>query len=98
MRNASCYQTSIIASAPAGSRPSPEAVEGGPIAKLRDGDRVRVGSEAGVLDALVDEAEWSARPLATADLSAHEHGLGRELFRAFRHAVGTAESGAAVAV
>jgi phosphogluconate dehydratase len=83
---------------PAAIHASPEAVDGGPIAKLRDGDRVRVDAEAGMLEALVDETEWSARPAATADLAAHEHGLGRELFRAFRQAVGPAESGAAVAV
>ena len=83
---------------PAAIHVSPEAVDGGPIARLRDGDRVRIDPEAGLIEALVEEAEWSAREAAKADLSAHEQGLGRELFQAFRNAVGTAESGASVAV
>jgi phosphogluconate dehydratase len=83
---------------PAAIHVSPEAAEGGPIARLREGDMVRLDAEAGTLAALVPEAEWAARVPATADLSGNEHGLGRELFGAFRHLVGTAASGAAVVV
>jgi phosphogluconate dehydratase len=83
---------------PAAIHVSPEAAEGGPIARLREGDIVRLDAEAGTLAALVPEADWAARAPATADLSGNEHGLGRELFGAFRQLVGTAAGGAAVVV
>jgi phosphogluconate dehydratase len=83
---------------PAAIHVSPEAARGGPIAKLRDGDVVRVDSAAGRLDVLVDAAAWAARAPAIGDLSANAHGLGRELFTAFRSTVGPAEAGAAVVV
>ena len=79
---------------PAAIHVCPEAAEGGPIARLRDGDVVRVDAEAGVLEALVEAGEWAARAPATADLAADAHGLGRELFAAFRANVGPASSGA----
>ncbi len=47
---------------------------------------------------LVDAAAWATRTPAVADLSANAHGLGRELFAAFRSTVGSAETGAAVIV
>ncbi|MCK8783208.1 phosphogluconate dehydratase [Roseomonas sp. NAR14] len=75
---------------------TPEALEGGPIARVRDGDMVRVDAVAGRLDVLVEPAEWAARAPATADLSASQAGVGRELFAAFRAGVGSAEAGAAV--
>ncbi len=43
---------------------SPEAVVGGGLALLQTGDRVRLDLNAGTLDAVVDEAEWSARRAA----------------------------------
>jgi phosphogluconate dehydratase len=83
---------------PAAIHVSPEGARGGPIAKLRDGDVVRLDAAAGRLDALVDAAAWAARAPAVADLSANAHGLGRELFAPFRSTVGPAEAGAAVVV
>ena len=83
---------------PAAIHLSPEALDGGPIARLRDGDRVRLDAPAGRLEVLVPAEEWAARPLAAADLEPEHSGLGRELFAAFRSAVGSAETGAAVAV
>ncbi len=83
---------------PAAIHVTPEAAEGGPIAQLRDGDIVRVDVDAGRLDVLVDPVEFAARPPATADLAANGAGVGRELFAAFRRAVGSAETGAAVVV
>ncbi|MBL4805700.1 MAG: phosphogluconate dehydratase [Rhodobacteraceae bacterium] len=73
---------------------SPEALDGGPLARLIDGDIVRVDAVAGTLDVL-DEAALE-RPLATADLSANSVGTGRELFEIFRKFVGPAETGASV--
>ena len=81
---------------PAAIHLTPEAAGGGPIAKLRDGDPVRLDAAAGRLEALVDAAAWGAREPATADLDQHQDGLGRELFAPFRAAVGPAERGAAV--
>ncbi len=72
---------------------TPEAVENGPIAKLRDGDIVRVDAEAGTLDVLAP-ADWSSRAPAQIGVSANACGLGRELFTLFRANVCTAEQGA----
>jgi phosphogluconate dehydratase len=73
---------------------TPEAVDAGPLGKLRDGDIVRLDATAGTLDALVDAAEWAARVPATHDGDGHHHGLGRELFALLRNAVGAADRGA----
>ncbi len=79
---------------PAAIHVSPEALDGGPIAKLRDGDMVRVDAEAGTLEVLVED--FDSRELATADLSSYQHGTGRDLFAAFRNAVGPATTGASI--
>jgi len=82
---------------PAAIHVTPEAIHGGPLARLQDGDVIRLDSHTGTLEAKVTEATLHARPLARADLSAHDSGMGRELFRLFRaHAAG-AELGAGVA-
>jgi phosphogluconate dehydratase len=69
---------------PAAIHVSPEALGGGPIGKIRDGDLIRVCAEEGVLQALVDPAEWDARETAEAPLPAE--GTGRELFAMMREA------------
>ncbi|MFO1105667.1 MAG: phosphogluconate dehydratase [Amaricoccus sp.] len=71
---------------------SPEALDGGPLARLRDGDLVRVDATAGTLDVLTPGA--LDRPVVHPDLSANGFGVGRELFAAFRAHVGAAEAGA----
>ena len=81
---------------PAAIHVTPEAVDGGAIAKIRDGDLMRVDAAGGRLAALVDEAEWAARLPAGADLSSSQVDVGRELFAAFRSAVGTADTGASI--
>jgi phosphogluconate dehydratase len=81
---------------PAAIHVTPEAVTGGPIAKVRDGDLLRVDAETGRLEVLMDEAEFEARTPATADLSEHQQGVGRDLFAAFRAAAGPADEGAHV--
>jgi phosphogluconate dehydratase len=81
---------------PAAIHVTPEAVDGGPIARIRDGDIVRVDAMAGRLEVLVDAGEFAARAPATADLSAHQHGVGRDLFAAFRALAGPADEGAHV--
>jgi len=81
---------------PAAIHLSPEAVDGGSIAKVQDGDLLRVDAEAGVIEVLADG--FDARTPVTADLSANEAGLGRELFAAFRGGCGLSSEGAAVVV
>ncbi len=76
---------------PAAIHVTPEAYLGGPLAKLRDGDMVRVCAERGELTALVDPAEWEARELAPAPPAAL--GTGRELFALLRHHSDPAEKG-----
>jgi len=76
---------------------SPEALAGGPLARLRDGDVVRVCAQTGTLSALVDEAEWDRREVARLDpeeADVNAHGLGRELFAGMRRNVLSAEEGA----
>lgn len=79
---------------PAAIHVVPEALEGGPIARLRDGDLLRVDAETGALDILTEGV--LARDPVTADLSGNQFGTGRDLFAAFRAAVGSADTGASV--
>lgn len=79
-------------SVPAAIHVSPEALDGGAIAKLQDGDVLRVDAVAGTLDILTDGV--SDRACVEADLSANAFGLGRELFAGFRKDVGSADTGA----
>jgi len=77
---------------PAAIHLSPEALGGGPIAKLRDGDLVRVCAENGQIEALVDTAEWDSREMPTPPPAPYD--TGRELFALFRHHSDLAEAGA----
>ena len=81
---------------PAAIHVTPEATDGGPIAKLRDGDMLRLDADAGTLEVLVDADEFAARPAVVADLSHNEWGTGRELFAAFRRITGRADRGASI--
>jgi len=81
---------------PAAIHISPEAALGGPLAKLVDGDVVRLNATNGTLTVLADD--FDARPVATMDLSQNSAGLGRELFDVFRENVGLATNGACVAL
>jgi phosphogluconate dehydratase len=82
---------------PAAIHVSPEALAGGPLARVRDGDIIRLDAAAGTLQALVDPVLWAARDVAVLpDASAEDngHGLGRELFAGMRRNVTSAEEGA----
>ncbi|WP_170366641.1 phosphogluconate dehydratase [Ruegeria arenilitoris] len=79
---------------PAAIHVCPEALDGGPVAKLRDGDLLRVDAVRGQLEILTPGV--LERPVATADLSAHQYGVGRDLFTTFRNAVGSADAGASI--
>jgi phosphogluconate dehydratase len=80
---------------PAAIHVSPEVLAGGALGKIRDGDLIRLDANTGLLQALVDDAEWAARTIDRPDLSACQTGMGRELFAMFRHSVSAAEEGAA---
>ena len=75
---------------------TPEAAAGGAIAKIRDGDIIRLDAPAGKLEVKVGAEEWASRPLETYDVTASHVGLGRELFGAFRREAGPADKGAAL--
>ena len=79
---------------PAAIHVCPEALDGGPLARLRDGDLLRVDAAGGTLDILTDGV--LDRAPAVADLSAHHAGMGRELFSAFREMTSPATEGAMV--
>jgi len=81
---------------PAAIHVTPESADGGPLARVLDGDVIRLDAEKGTLEVLVDAATFAAREPLRPDLSANDYGVGRELFAVFRDAVGDAESGASV--
>src|SRR3569833_1767369 len=81
---------------PAAIHVTPEAVDGGPISKLRDGDMLRLDADTGTLTFLGDEREFLSRTPATEDQRREHYGMGRELFAGFRALVGAADRGASV--
>ncbi|WP_137135675.1 phosphogluconate dehydratase [Rhizobium sp. FKY42] len=81
---------------PAAIHVTPEASDGGPIARIQTGDLIRLDAVNGTLEVLVDAAEFEVRPPAEANLDANEFGMGRELFAPFRRHVGPADQGASV--
>ncbi|MCU9924982.1 phosphogluconate dehydratase [Aeromonas caviae] len=78
---------------PAAIHVTPEALHGGAIGLLADGDLLRVDAESGRLDCLTD---LSGRPQAEIDLTLEQEGWGRELFSVMRRAVSSAECGATI--
>ena len=82
---------------PAAIHLTPEASAGGPIAKIRDGDIIRLNATVGMVNVLVDEDEWAEREVAELPDSKRQnnsHGMGRELFGGMRKNVLSAEEGA----
>ena len=75
---------------------APEALDGGLIGKLLDGDMIRVDAHLGRLEVLTQGVD--DRAPAQPDLSANSHGVGRELFEIFRQNAGPATMGAGVVV
>ena len=78
---------------PAAIHVTPEAARGGPLAKLRDGDIIRIDGDAGALQALVAAGEWEARA-AAADSTPPATDMGRNLFALNRALVTPADQGA----
>ncbi len=81
---------------PAAIHLTPEAVEGGILAKIIDGDVIRLDAQKGTLVVLVDEAVLNSRPVAQHNVEGSAHGMGRELFASFRASAGPANEGASV--
>jgi phosphogluconate dehydratase len=82
---------------PAAIHVTPEAADGGPLAKLRDGDIVRLDAKNGTLEALVPSHDWAVREHARMPdhlRESNRRGIGRELFTAFRRNALNAEQGA----
>jgi phosphogluconate dehydratase len=81
---------------PAAIHVTPEALDGGVIGKIRDGDIIRIDATNGMLEVLADEAELASRDPEVPDLSANRHGMGRELFEVFRKNASYSYDGATV--
>jgi phosphogluconate dehydratase len=82
---------------PAAIHVSPEAAAGGPLAKVRDGDVIRLDAPAGTLQVLVADDVWAARDTVVMPPTLRETngiGMGRELFAHMRRNASTAETGA----
>lgn len=81
---------------PAAIHVTPESAIGGPLSRVEDGDLISLDAEAGELDVLVDAATLAARRPSTPPPPEEWIGNGRELFAAFRNAVGPADLGGSV--
>lgn len=75
---------------------SPEALDGGALAKVQTGDMIRFDAQKGEIMLLIDDAVLEDRTVTPPDLSANRHGFGRELFASIRQSIGKAEEGASV--
>ncbi|MDW6025105.1 phosphogluconate dehydratase [Mesorhizobium sp. BAC0120] len=80
---------------PAAIHVTPEALAGGAIGKVRDGDMVRLDAENGTLEVIVPTEQLAARKVPAIDLTGNEYGFGRELFAGFRQLATRADQGAA---
>ena len=81
---------------PAAIHVTPEAAEGGTLARIRDGDVIRLDPRTGTLAVIANAADLAARAPMAPDLSANQYGTGRELFRMFRANAQPAEMGAGI--
>jgi phosphogluconate dehydratase len=66
------------------------------LAKVRDGDVIRLDSHTGALTVQVPEEAFAHRSVPTPMLEHNQHGMGRDLFRMFRTNAATAEEGGGV--
>ncbi|RTR33668.1 phosphogluconate dehydratase [Shewanella atlantica] len=79
---------------PAAIHLTPEALDGGLIAKVQNGDLIRVDALTGELTLLVADEEIAAREAEKVDLRSTSYGMGRELFGALRSNLSSPETGA----
>ncbi|MGW8161206.1 MAG: phosphogluconate dehydratase [Desulfobulbales bacterium] len=73
---------------------TPEALCGGLLAKVEDGDMIRMDARNGSLELLVDNKTLAKREFAEPDLRSHRYGLGRQIFAPLRRDLSGAEEGA----
>ena len=73
----------------------PEALQGGAIARLRDGDVLSLDADAGTLQVQADGPDWQQRELAVCPETVRR-GWGRELFAFMRAEASPADQGASV--
>ena len=76
---------------PAAIHVTPEALHGGLLSRVEEGDMIRVNGDTGELALLVDDATLNARTPVTPDLSGNQFGCGRELFTGMRKLVSGSE-------
>ena len=81
---------------PAAIHVTPECLANGPLARVRDGDVIRLDAVAGTLDVRVEAEEWAHRIPTVPDLAGSHVGMGRELFAGARAMVSGAEEGAMI--
>ncbi|MFT5313324.1 MAG: phosphogluconate dehydratase [Paraglaciecola sp.] len=79
---------------PAAIHVTPEASKGGLLAKVKTGDMIEVNTQSGEISLLLGDAELAARALRVLDFSAHQTGMGREMFAGMRSNLTGAEQGA----
>jgi len=79
---------------PAAIHLCPEALDGGLIAKVQNGDMIIVNGETGELTLDVSQLEHNARENAKFKVNGHHEGMGRELFGFMRQNLSSAETGA----
>lgn len=72
----------------------PECEDGGPLAKVRDGDMIHLNTQTGEVNVQVDDAEFNARVADKNSATGHHYGMGREMFGTFRQGASSAETGA----
>ena len=79
---------------PAAIHLTPEALKGGLIAKVQNGDVIELDTQTGHMTLHVDEAELTAREAKVTDVASHQIGMGREMFAGMRSTLTGAEQGA----
>jgi phosphogluconate dehydratase len=79
---------------PAAIHTTPECLQGGPLARVRDGDIIRLDSHTGVLEAKVPAEVWQQRATIHPALLQNQQGMGRDLFGGMRALATDAEAGA----
>ena len=79
---------------PAAIHLCPEALDGGLISKIQNGDLISVNGDTGELSLLVDEQTLAARENAVFNVNGHHRGMGRELFGFMRRNLSSADTGA----
>jgi len=79
---------------PAAIHVTPEASKGGLLAKVETGDMIELNTHTGEISLLLNNAELAARETRVLDFSAHQTGMGREMFAGMRSNLTGAEQGA----